>query len=123
MLQRTEMDERVSLADQLAEEVGPVILVNTFKVAPDDVDELLRAWAADAVVLKSKPGFISAQLHRGIAGSAVFLNTAVWESVEAFRNAFGDPTFQATFAQYPDSTVASPHLFQKIAVPGICVDR
>ena len=55
MLQRTEMDERVSLADQLAEEVGPVILVNTFKVAPDDVDELLRAWAADAVVLKSKP--------------------------------------------------------------------
>jgi hypothetical protein len=30
---------------------------------------------------------------------------------------------QATFARYPDSTVASPHLFQKVAVPGICVDR
>jgi hypothetical protein len=27
MLQRIEMDERVGLADQLAEEVGPVILV------------------------------------------------------------------------------------------------
>jgi heme-degrading monooxygenase HmoA len=92
-------------------------------VALEDVDELLQAWAADAALLRSRPGFISTQLHRGIAGSSVFLNTAVWESVEAFRNAFGDPTFQATFARYPDSTVASPHLFQKVAVPGICVDR
>ena len=84
---------------------------------------MLQAWAADAALLRSRPGFISTQLHRGIAGSSVFLNTAVWESVEAFRNAFGDPAFQATFARYPDSTVASPHLFQKVAVPGICVDR
>ena len=41
----------------------------------------------------------------------------------AFRTAFGDPQLQATFARYPESTVASPHLFQKVAVPGICVDR
>ncbi len=123
MLRRTEMDERVGLMDQLGGEVGPVILINTFRVAPQDVDQLLDAWAADAAYLKTKPGFISTQLHRGIAGSCVFLNHAVWESVEAFRNAFSDPHFQATFARYPDSTVASPHLFQKVAVPGICVDR
>ncbi len=123
MLQRIEMDEHVRLADQLPHEVGPVILINTFKVAPDDVDALLRAWAADAAHLRNRPGFISTQLHRGIAGSCTFLNTAVWESVQAFRDAFGDPQFQATFARYPDSTVATPHLFQKVAVPGICVDR
>ena len=115
--------EEVPLADQLAEEVGPVTLINTFKVAPEDADALLEAWAADATYLKTKPGFISTQLYRGVAGSGVFVNQAVWESVEAFRNAFGDPQFQATFARYPDSTVASPHLFQKVAVPGICVDR
>jgi heme-degrading monooxygenase HmoA len=123
MLQLKEMDDRVRLADQLAEEVGPVILINTFHVAPEDADALLAAWAADAAHLRRQPGFISAQLHRGIAGSGVFLNLAVWESVAAFRDAFGDPQFQATFARYPDSTVASPHLFQKVAVPGICVDR
>ena len=123
MLRRIEMDDRVGLADQLAGEVGPVILINTFRVAPEDVDQLLDAWAADAAYLKTKPGFIATQLHRGIAGSSVFLNHAVWESVEAFRNAFADPHFQATFARYPDSTVASPHLFQRVAVPGICVDR
>jgi heme-degrading monooxygenase HmoA len=106
MLQRMEMDERVPLGDQLAEEVGPVTLINTFTVAPEDADALLAAWAADAAYLKTKPGFISTQLYRGIAGSGVFVNQAVWESVEAFRNAFGDPQFQATFARYPDSTVA-----------------
>jgi heme-degrading monooxygenase HmoA len=123
MLRLREMDDRVRLADQLAEEVGPVILINTFQVAPEDVDALVEAWAADAAYLKQQPGFISAQLHRGIAGSSVFLNHAVWESVQAFRDAFGDPQFQAMFARYPDSTVASPHLFQKVAVPGICLDR
>jgi heme-degrading monooxygenase HmoA len=123
MLQLSEMDDRVRLADQLTQEVGPVILINTFTVAPEDADALLEAWAADAAHLKGQPGFIAAQLHRGIAGSTVFCNLAVWESVQAFREAFGDPQFQATFARYPDSTVASPHLFQKVAVPGICVDR
>ena len=123
MLRLAEMDDRVRLADQLAEEVGPVILINTFQVAPEEVDALLEAWAADAAHLKRQPGFIAAQLHRGIGGSGVFLNHAVWESVAAFRDAFGDPQFQATFARYPDSTVASPHLFQKVAVPGVCVDR
>ena len=123
MLQLSEMEDRVPLADQLAEEVGPVILINTFTVAPEDADALLEVWAADAAYLKQQPGFISAQLHRGIAGSGVFCNLAVWESVQAFRDAFGDPQFQATFARYPDSTVASPHLLQKVAVPGICVDR
>jgi hypothetical protein len=33
MLQLAEMDDRVPLADQLSQEVGPVILINTFRVA------------------------------------------------------------------------------------------
>jgi hypothetical protein len=65
---------------------------------------------------------VGARRHPAVR-DGVFLNHAVWESVAAFRNAFADPQFQATFARYPDSTVASPHLFQKVAVPGICVDR
>ena len=123
MLSRVEMDDRVSLMQQMSSAEGPVVLVNIFKVAPEEADALLDAWAVDAGLLKTKPGFISTQLHRGIAGSSTFFNYAVWESVEAFRNAFADPAFQSTFARYPDSTVASPHLFQKVAVPGICVDR
>lgn len=41
------------------ENVGPVILINKFNVKPEEVDQLLRAWAADAAYFKSQPGFIS----------------------------------------------------------------
>src|SRR5919106_462059 len=119
MLELAELDERVSLMEQIGIDASPVVLVNVFKVAPEEVGALLEAWTADATLLKAKPGFISAQLHRGIAGSSTFLNYARWESVAAFRAAFSDPAFRANFANYPDSTIASPHLFQKVGVPGI----
>jgi heme-degrading monooxygenase HmoA len=37
--------------------------------------------------MKRQPGFISTQLHRGIADSDALLNYALWESVEHFRQA------------------------------------
>ena len=116
-----EMDERVTLRDQMAEEVGPVTLINTFTVQPEELDQLMQAWADDAALMKRQPGFISTQLHRGIGGSTVLVNVAVWESVDAFRRAFSNPEFQAKLGSYPPSTVGSPHLFTKVAVPGICV--
>lgn len=126
MLKMVEMDENVTLAEQLEEQKDsrgrPVILINKFNVKPEDADQLLKAWASDAAYLKQKPGFISTQLHRGIGGSCVFINYAVWESVEHFKQATSEPEFRSALARYPDSTVGSPHLFRKVAVPGICVD-
>ena len=123
MLKMVEMDKNVTLAAQQEEEGRrSVILINKFNVKPEDADNLLKAWADDAAYLKQKPGFISTQLHRGIGGSCVFINYAVWESVEHFKQATSDPAFRSALAHYPDSTVASPHLFRKVAVPGICVD-
>jgi quinol monooxygenase YgiN len=116
-----EMDDRVTLHHQMGLDVGPVILINTFHVTPAEVDQLLTAWAADAAWMKRQPGCISIQLHRGIGGSGVFLNYAVWESVAHCQRAFRHPDFQAALQAYPPSAVASPHLFQKVAVPGICV--
>ncbi len=105
MLKMVEMDENVTLAAQLEENSGrPVILINKFNVQPEDADQLLKAWAADGAYLKQKPGFISTQLHRGIGGSCVFINYAVWESVELFKQATSDPAFRSELAYYPDST-------------------
>ena len=116
-----EMDDSVTLQQQMMTEVGPVILINQFKVKPDDADQLIEAWTHDAVFLKQQPGFISAQLHRGLAGSGVFINVAVWQSVADFRQAFSQPEFRRSLDKYPPSTEAAPHLFEKIAVPNICV--
>jgi len=121
MIEMIEMDDSVTLQQQMSEEVGPVILINQFKVKPEESEQLIKAWAADAAFFKSQPGFISAQLHRGIGGSGVFINQAVWQSVADFRQAFSQPEFRKSLAAYPPGTIASPHLFQKIAVPNICV--
>ncbi len=121
MVAFVEMDEKVSLQNQLEDTGGPVILINKFTAKFDEADQLVRAWAEDATWMKQQPGFIWTQLHRGIAGSGVFLNYAVWESTAHFRQAFANPEFQAKLAHYPSSAIASPHLFRKVAVSGICV--
>ena len=117
-----EMDEQVTLGKQMEENVSPVVLINSFNVKPEDVDQLLKAWADDAAWMKQQPGYISTQLHRGIGGSGVFVNYAVWESVEDFKRAFSNPEFQSRLGNYPSEASVSPHLFQKVAVPRICVD-
>jgi heme-degrading monooxygenase HmoA len=122
MPQLVEMDRHVALFEQMEEQVGSVILINTFTVEPEEAERLQEAWAADAAFMKQQPGFISTQLHRGIGGSSVFFNYAVWESVEHFKRAFSNPEFQSHLQKYPPSAVASPHLVKKVAVPGICVD-
>ena len=121
MVALVEMDEEVSIRDQLEDTGGPVILINKFTVKLDEAEQLVGAWADDAAWMKRQPGFISTQLHRGIGGSCVFLNYAVWESTAHFRAAYTNPEFQARLSHYPSSAIASPHLFRKVAVSGICV--
>ena len=77
--------------------------------------------AGDAASMKRQPGFISTQLHRAVGHNPTYLNYAVWESTAAFRAAFTHPEFAAKLSTYPSSAVAMPHLFQKVAVPDICV--
>jgi heme-degrading monooxygenase HmoA len=122
MIKLVEMDENVTFSKQMEEDVGSVILINKFNVNPEEIDEFLKIWAGAAEIWKKLPGFISTQLHRGIAGSSVFVNYAVFESPKLLKQAFNNPDFQSKISEYSASTVASPHLFKKVAVPGICVD-
>lgn len=126
MVNIVDMDEKVTLSTQLEDGVdgdgGAVILLNKFTVRPDDVDEFLKVFQATTKVMKQQPGFISAQLHRGIAGSSTFFNYAVFESAEHFKRAFNTPEFRSSMARLPPNTVMSPHLFKKVAVSDICVD-
>lgn len=117
-----EMDDKNPISAQMHQECGPVILINKFTVEPEHTEQFLKQWALDAAFMRRQPGSISAQLHKGIGASRIFLNYAVWESVADFKRAFNNPEFQKTIREYPASVVALPHLFQKIAVPGICVD-
>ncbi|MFN0111023.1 MAG: antibiotic biosynthesis monooxygenase family protein [Blastocatellia bacterium] len=121
MLQLKPLDENVPIFRQLNADVSPVILVNVFNVSESDIPALLKAWEDDANWMKQQPGYISTQLHRGIEGSTVFMNYAVWESVAHFQAAFNHPDFKKALDSYPSSAVASPHLFTRLTVPNLCV--
>jgi quinol monooxygenase YgiN len=121
MAKFVESDEHVTLAQQTEDDIGgPIILINRFSVDAKDADKFIEAWAADAAAFKQQPGFISTQLHRGIAGSGIFVNYAVWESTASFKKAITNVDVQTILPKYPPSTIASPHLFKKVRVPGIC---
>jgi len=120
MLTVKPLDTFVPIQKQLGASASPVILINLFTVDQKDVGPLLKAWESDANWMKKQPGYISTQLHQGIGGSSVFLNYAVWESVEHFRAAFTNPEFASALSAYPSSAVAQPHLFSRIAVPNLC---
>jgi heme-degrading monooxygenase HmoA len=122
MVEIVEMDKRITLEKQLDEDVGPIVVMNKFNVDPQEVDEFLQVFAKTTETFKRQPGFISAQLHRGIAGSTTFVNYVIWESAAHFKQAFDRPEFRSNMTKVLPNTVMSPHLFKKVAVPGICVD-
>ena len=115
------LDPKFPIERQAGIDASPVVLVNVFTLEAADEQAFLDAWQNDAVFMKRQPGFISTQLHRAIGESPTYLNYAIWQSTAEFRSAFTHPEFRAKLSHYPSSAVASPHLFQKVAVPGICV--
>jgi heme-degrading monooxygenase HmoA len=121
MPQLRPLDPSFPIERQLATDAAPVVLVNVFTLDKADEQTFLQIWQDDAAFMKQQPGFISTQLHRAIGESPTYLNYAVWESTAHFRAAFAHPEFKAKLTAYPSSAIASPHLFQKVAVPGICV--
>lgn len=121
MSQMRPLDPAFPIERQLAVDAAPVVLVNVFTLDKADEQNFLQVWQEDAAFMKMQPGFISTQLHRAIGESPTYLNHAVWESTALFKAAFTHPEFRAKISAYPSSAVASPHLFRKVAVPGICV--
>ncbi|WP_254023793.1 antibiotic biosynthesis monooxygenase family protein [Mesorhizobium ventifaucium] len=115
------LDPAFPIERQIAIDAASVVLLNVFTLDKADEQTFLRAWQDDALFMKQQPGFISTQLHRAVGESPTYLNYAVWGSTADFRTAFMHPEFRAKLSVYPASAVASPHLFQKVGVAGVCL--
>lgn len=121
-LQHVELDPTCRLEQQYADSTGrTTVLVNLFDVDPKDQEYFTAAWRKDAEFFKAQPGYISAQLHRGILGSRLFLNYAIFENTAAFAATNDQPEFGPLRAIYPDSATAHPHLFRRLSISGVCV--
>ena len=62
------LDDRVAFKQQLEHNIGPAVLMSTFLVPPDQVDNFLEGFKKQFAIMRKQPGLISAQLHRGVAG-------------------------------------------------------
>ena len=120
MLSLRPLDPAISIGRQLGSAADPVVLVNLVTVAEADIPALMSAWEKDALWMKQQTGFLSTELHRVIGVSHMFMNYAVWASVESFRAAFTHPDFVSALSTYPASAVAQPHPLAKVAVPEPC---
>ena len=123
MVRNIEMDAKISLSNQLQQDVnGGVVLIIKYTVNPEDEEHFIKTWGSAAKISKKTSGLMSAQLHRGIAGSRVFVSYHVYESTEAIREQYTNPDFPRKLSEYPANIVGSAHVLKKVAIPGICLD-
>jgi heme-degrading monooxygenase HmoA len=121
MIKIDTLDPSTPLASQFQEKTGSVVVINTFIVPREAMAQFLEIWHDDASVMKASPGFISTQLLRGTSDSKLVVNIGVWESTEALARAHSNPKFRENASKFPAGIVAYPHIYQKIAVQGVCV--
>ncbi|AUR12482.1 antibiotic biosynthesis monooxygenase-like protein [Phaeobacter inhibens] len=74
---------------QADESTQNVVLINTFTVPADKLDEAIAMWDAAREFLHTQPGYISTKLHQSLSEDAQYqlINVAQWETPEAYQAA------------------------------------
>jgi heme-degrading monooxygenase HmoA len=120
MFELKEIDPSCTFFSQLdAAGEGPVTVINTLVAPKGGVQGVVDNWRENVGSMQAMPGFVSAQLYRGIGDSEVMTNVAVWASAEDLKRALGEE-FDANASTPRDGSVAYPVLMRKEAVPGVC---
>jgi len=87
-------------------------LINVFTVAPENQQRLLDLLAdATESVMARQPGFVSANLHRGLDGTSV-ANYAQWRSREDFEAMLGNREAQAHMGKAHELAEVEPRLYE-----------
>lgn len=91
-------------------------LINVFDVAPDRQQALVELLERATVeVMRRRPGFISANIHRGLDGRSV-ANYAQWATREDFERMLEDPEAQVHMREASAMARATPLLYEVSSV-------
>ncbi len=89
-----------------------VTLINVFTVAPEQQQRLLDLLVeATERVINTRPGFISANLHRSLDGTRV-VNYAQWRSRADFEAMLADPAAIPHLREAAQLATFEPHLYE-----------
>jgi len=99
------------------EKGAPVVtLINVFIVDPSKQDELVKVLDdATQNVIKNLPGFVSANIHRGLDGRHV-ANYAQWESRESMETMLAHPAAQQHLRDAAALATFEPNLYEVASV-------
>lgn len=94
------------------EKSAPVVtLINVFTVDPSKQETLVKVLDdATNNVIKDMPGFVSANIHRGLDGRHV-VNYAQWESREAMEAMLAHPAAQEHLRDAAALATFEPNLY------------
>jgi heme oxygenase (mycobilin-producing) len=81
----------------------PVVLINAFEVPGGEDEAFLQGWERTREFLSTQEGYLSTRLHRSLSPEADFrfVNVALWESEQAFRDATSQPEFRNAPVPFP----------------------
>jgi quinol monooxygenase YgiN len=101
------------------EKGAPIVtLINVFTVDPSKQDELVKLLDdATEEVMKHLPGFVSANIHRGLDGRHV-ANYAQWASREAMEAMLANPSAQHHIRIAASMAQFAPNLYEVASVHG-----
>ena len=89
-----------------------VTVINVFTVAPQNQQALIDVLAeATEKVINTQPGFISANIHRGLDGTHV-ANYAQWRSREDFEIMLTKSEVRPHMEAAKRLAMAEPHLYE-----------
>jgi quinol monooxygenase YgiN len=92
-----------------------VTLINVFTVAPERQQPLIELLVeATEAVMRHRPGFVSANIHKGLDGTRV-VNYAQWRSRADFEAMLADPAAQAHMGRARELATNEPHLYEVVA--------
>jgi heme-degrading monooxygenase HmoA len=88
-----------------------LVIINNFEVKAGRDAECMASWDKAAMVLRDKPGFKSARLHRSNTPGN-FVTVGVWSNYEQYETAVSDPQFRSAFSS--DVCVGSPAPYRPV---------
>ena len=91
------------------------VLINTFTVPADKLEETIVYWEQARDFLKEQPGYVSTKLHQSLSPDAKYLlvNVAEWTSPEAFKAANAQMQEKASLPKI-EGVIPGPGLYRVI---------
>ncbi len=89
-----------------------MIVVNRFRVAPQDAEEFRAAVAAAHAALAERPGYVDGSVGRNVDDPGLWVLTTRWENVGSYRRALSAYDVKLTAVPLLSQAIDEPSAYE-----------